>query len=158
MFYSLMFVVMKKKYYIIVWVSIFIVFVLYISLWNGSKNIKNVNNNTLIKNTLIKKEKIIYENYAIKDLNGHSYPIKINKELKKACFDTNTWYKLLSNNIIEKEIKMPNKIFDCLSKNLKWEKISTVKRWDIIIDNKWLIHKINSNVNINIIWYKIYWQ
>ena len=151
---------MKQKYYFFVWIAIFIIgIIIYVISLHNVHNISNITKITKITNSnSIKKEKIIYENYVIKDLSDHSYPIKINKELKQRCLHTNTWYKLISDNIIEKEIKIPDKIFNCLNKKLKWKKISTVKRWDIIIDNKWVIHKINSNVNINIIWYKMYWQ
>jgi len=145
---------MKKKHYILVWIVLIIfVLIFFINLKDKTKSkfVEDKINNSSISD-------VIYENYTIKGLSGNTYVLKINQKLKKECFTTNTWYKLVSDNIIEKTFKIPVKNFDCMKGKLKFRRISDVKRWDIIVDNKWFIHKINSNVKMNLVWYKIYWQ
>lgn len=139
---------MKKKYlYIWIIIIVIIIFFFLFKKWIH-----------LATNKWYKKENIVYDNYIIKDLSWNTYSIKLDTKLKQQCFTVNTWYKLISDNIIEKKIKIPKKIYSCLSKKLNFKEIKLTRRWDIVVDNKWFIHKINSNISINIIWVKIYWQ
>lgn len=89
---------------------------------------------------------------------GKKYSIMIRKSIDKECFiNKNYKYKLIWNNIIEKKIKIENKLFDCLKNKVKFSKV-LLKLWEPGIDDKWVLHILSSNIKLSINWFRLSWQ
>lgn len=134
----------KKIWLLISWFCILLIFLFIFLGWNKVSNKGKV-----------KKKIKSYIEYKI-PVKGKEIMIKIGDK-KKLCFVSNTWYKLLTDNIIEKQVLISNGTFTCLKNKFKIKQYKQ-KKWDYIVDNKWVLHILKSNVSLNVKWIKIYWQ
>lgn len=139
----------KKKFVIWFWLVLilFCAIILFFFSWKQAKDLE--------KQTKKVQEKAIF---TIHYWTWESFAFDIDKKIKEKCFAYSTWFTLINDNVIEKSFKIPSETFSCIEDSLQFQEIKKTSRKDVVVDKDWNIHIINSNINLNLNWVKIYWQ